>query len=119
MCLTKTHRLPKISRKPIQVYKVLRLEGDKLITPYQKQLCQVGKTIKAKHSWLKGIFKNEIEGEGVHAYEYKDTAEATTYLFDYPVVVCLCEIPPFTPYWIGNLEDIAASKMIIKERVEL
>ena len=118
MCLTKTHRLPKISRKPIQVYKVLRLEGDKLITPYQKQLCQVGKTIKAKHSWLKGIFKDKIKGEGVHAYIVDAFAFTVSghYINHY---VYPCEIPPFTPYWVGQSSDIAASKMIIKERVEL
>ena len=118
MCLIKTHRFPKISRKPIQVYKVLRLEGDKLITPYQKQLCQVGKTIKAKHSWLKGIFKDKIKGEGVHAYIIDAFAFTVSghYINHY---VYPCEIPPFTPYWVGQSGDIAASKMIIKERVEL
>ena len=118
MCLTKTHRLPKISRKPIQVYKVFEHNFDRLVTPYKRQLCKVGETIKAKHSWLKGIFKDEIWGEGVHAYVYKDTAEDETYLFSSDVVVHLCEIPPFTPYWIGENDEIAASKMIIKERVK-
>ena len=114
MCLTKTHRLPKISRKPIQVYKAFNLIGDKLITPYQKQVCNIGETIKAKHSWFKGILKNKIEGEGVHAY----TVNIHTFSLQcYYRVFYICEIPPFTPYWIGDCYDIAASKMIIKEKV--
>ena len=113
MCLYKTHRFPKISRKPIQVYKRFGLIGDELITPYQKQVCKVGETIKAKHSWLKGIFKDKIKGEGVHA----NTNIVMTKL--HIGWVYLCEIPPFTPYWVGIDFDIAASKMVIKERVEV
>ena len=118
MCLIKTHRLPKISRKPIQVYKVFRLEGDKLITFYREQVYQLGETINSKHSWFKGIFKNEIYGEGVHAFVYKCDADWLAFRNGF-YYVYLCEIPPFTPYWVGVWDDIAASKMIIKEKVEL
>ena len=121
MCLYKTHWLPKISRKPIQVYKVFEpiIDGC-LITPFQKYSYYVGETIKAKHSWLKGIFKYEIDGEGIHAYRDKESVEnfIDCYLpFYRKLYVHICEIPPFTPYWIGDWGDIAASKMIIKERV--
>ena len=117
MCLYKTHMFPKISRKPIQVYKVFRLEGDKLITPYQEQSCKVGETIKAKYSWIKGVLKNKIEGEGVHAFVSKCDADCLA-VFGWFYRVYLCEIPPFTPYWIDDDDDeIAASKMIIKKEV--
>lgn len=118
MCLVKTHRLPKISRKPIQVYKVFKPIGCSLLTPYQKYACNVGDTIKAENSWIKGIFKNEIEGEGVHAFIIGIVAFATANQY-FDTYVYLCEIPPFTPYWQGDCDDIAASKMIIKEKVEL
>ena len=116
MCLTKTHRLPKISRKPIQVYKVFIHEDDMLITPYQHYACQVGDTITTENSWLRSIFKNKIEGEGVHAFINKYMAKRHTSYFHH---IYLCEIPHFTPYWIGTDGEIAASKMIIKEKVEL
>ena len=118
MCLTKTHRFPKISRKPIKVYKVFEHNFDRLVTPYRLQAYKVGETIKAKHSWLKGIFKDKIKGEGVHAYIIDAFAFTVSghYINHY---VYPCEIPPFTPYWVGQSGDIAASKMIIKERVEL
>lgn len=120
MCLYKTHWLPKISMKPIQVYKVLKHSHGRLVTPFKEQSCKIGETIKAKNSWLKGIFKYEIEGEGIHSYRDKESVEnfIDCYLpFYRKLYVHICEIPPFTPYWIGDRGDIAASKMIIKERV--
>jgi len=121
MCLYKTHWLPKISMKPIQVYKVFEPIVDGwLITPFQKYSCDVGETIKAKHSWLKGIFKYEIGGEGIHAFKDKGSAEefiCAHYYLNTEMLIHLCEIPPLTPYWIGDRGDIAASKMIIKEKL--
>lgn len=113
MCLYKTHRLPKISRKPIQCYKVFKVSSNGLITPWRKYFCNVGDTIKANKHWLKGIFKKELEGEVVHAFrnEYD-----TKWYCSGKQCVCLCEIPPFTPYWYGKGDEIAASKMkIIKK----
>ena len=120
MCLYKTHWLPKISRKPIQVYKVLKRSHGRLVTPYQEQSCKIGETIKAKNSWLKGILTNVIGEEGVHAYGDKESVEnfIDCYLTFYrKLYVHICEIPPYTPYWIGKFGDIAASKMIIKEKL--
>jgi hypothetical protein len=101
------------------VYKVFEPFGGKLSTPFRGQLCKVGDTINAKHSWLECIFKNEIGAEGVHAYRDKESAEK--FIDDYrhffrKLNVHLCEIPPFTPYWFGKFGDIAASKMIIKKK---
>ena len=116
MCLTKTHWLPKISRKPIQVYKIFYNPIDnELITPYQRQIYEVGETIKSKNSWIKGIFKNEIEAEGVHAF-IRDIVAFVTAREYFDTYVYLCEIHPFTPYWQGDCSNIAASKMIIKKK---
>ena len=50
MCLYKTHRFPKITRKPIKCYKVFSDLGDGcLMTPYEYHLCNIGDTIKAKN----------------------------------------------------------------------
>lgn len=119
MCLIKTHRLPKISRKPIQVYKrFFNYHTNILITPYQGLCCKPGDIIKARNSWVKGIFTNEIEGEGVHAFKDYPTEIELAFIAmadvdDYYV----CEIPPYTPYWIGDNRDIAASKMKIIKRL--
>ena len=110
MCLYKTHRFPKISVKPIKVYKILHevysFEKRRIFfrTPFRGTEVKVGETIKARRWWFMGIFRNIIEGEGVHAYtdKWKANFEA--------------EIPPFTPYWYGEDNEIAASRMkIIRE----
>ncbi|MBO7079102.1 MAG: hypothetical protein J6W64_04770 [Bacilli bacterium] len=117
MCLAKTHRLPKISRKPIQVYKLFcKKEDNILCTPVVHYKCKLGDTIKASHSWIRSLFAGEITSDGVHAFII-----AGEYCFNlayfYSADVYLCEIPPYTPYWIGENYDIAASKMIIKEKL--
>lgn len=113
MCLVKTHRLPKISRKPIQCYKIFSVYYGILYTPYRYVFCQVNDIIKAKNHWLKGIFKKRLTGEVVHAFRHKDKAERNYHIRD---CVCLCEIPPFTPYWCGKYNEIGASKIkIIKK----
>ncbi len=113
MCLIKTHRFPKISRKPIIVYKEFIEFNGQLITPCMCLHCQCGSVIKASDHWFKGIFKNIIEGEGVHAYtnDYWKLKISDNNKYYY-----ICEIPPYTPYWIGAYDEIAASKMkIIKK----
>ena len=114
MCLYKTHRLPKISRKPIQCYKVFNVSSNGLITPWRKYFCNVGDTIKAKNHWLIGIFKRELEKEVVHAF--RNDYDAEWYCSEKPCV-CLCEIPPSTPYWLGECGEIGASKMKIIKRL--
>ena len=66
--------------------------------------------LKASTPWYKDLFSKEIERRGVHAYisipriwlEYYFIFEA--------------EIPPFTPYWIGEDNEIAASNLIIYDK---
>lgn len=114
MCLIKTHRFPKISRKPIIVYKrFIELGNNQLQTPCIGLLCKCGSVIKSSDHWYKGIFKHTIGREGVHAYVIKD------YFLPYNPSnhkLYICEIPPYTPYWIGAYDEIAASKMKIIEK---
>ena len=110
MCLIKIHRFPKISSKPITVYKVLIPLNRIFITPCQSCKVYIGDTIKARKAWWKGVFKEGIEGEGVHAYVSIDNAKENIYGND---VIAEVEIPPYTPYWIGKAGDMAASKMKI------
>ncbi len=116
MCLYKSHRFPKISRKPIQCYKVFIISSNGLITPWRKYFCDVGDTIKAKNHWLIGIFKRKLKGEVVHAFRNEAMAEKKCFL---ERCVCLCEIPPYTPYWYGELCEISASKIKIIKKLDL
>ena len=118
MCMFKTHRFPKISREPIQVYKLFCEKDDNILcTPAVHYKCKLGDTIKASHSWIRSLFANRITGDGVHAF-INNGAYCYRFARFYGADVYLCEIPPYTPYWIGEDYDIAASKMIIKEKVK-
>lgn len=122
MCLIKTHRFPKISTKQITVYKLLYLYNSKnkeYFTPYKRVKVNMGETIKAKKSWLRGIFKEDIEGEGVHAYLTLEKALMNKFLMDGNfIIVVEAIIPSFTPYWIGFEGEIAASKIKIAEELK-
>ena len=114
MCLTKIHRLPKISNKPITVYKTLiPLYEDHFQTPYQSCKVCIGDTIKAREAWWKGIFKERIEGEGVHAHTNVVSAKGDYFVRYGSDIIVEAEIPPYTPYWVGRMGDIASSKMKI------
>jgi hypothetical protein len=120
MCLDKTHVFPKISRKPITVYKIFAERGKrpkKLITPFTGYSYKIGDTIKAIKPWYYGILPCCIEEEGVHAYCSKPTELDISIESRRKRGYYICEIPPFTPYWIGNFDQIAASKMKIIKRL--
>lgn len=109
MCLYKQHWFPKISRKPITVYKYCyTLSNNKIQTCVQNETYFIGDTIKNRYPWLFGLFSSTIGGIGVHAFInapiWKGEGNKGWYI---------CEIPPYTPYWIGLNKDIAASKIKI------
>lgn len=135
MCLIKLHRFPKISFKPIEVYKVfLCNDGDytnnyracltkELIrevgfyTPfagYGPVSIKSGTIVESKCSLLKGFynifFGKSIGKEGVHAYTCEDSAKK--FWFDGFTIV-KCVIPKFTLYWYGKDNEIAARKIQI------
>ena len=120
MCLYKTHAFPKISRKPIIVYKIFAERGKrpkKLITPFTGYSYKIGDTIKAIKPWYYGIMRFGIDEEGVHAYYYKPTERDIVRELRRKRGYYVCKIPPFTPYWIGTFGEIAASKMKIIKRL--
>lgn len=124
MCLYKTHRFPKISTKPIKCYKVVEYLGD---NNYESEFMgyrfKLGDTIKSARHWLFAIFNDELTDEVVHAYTFCLETK-----IDHGFAFCIetnetwietwieCEIPPFTPYWIGRLGNIGAARIkTIKE----
>ena len=122
MCLNKTHMFPKISRKPIIVYKLFVEKGKrhkKLMTPVIGCHYKIGDTIKAVKPWYYGLLPKVIEEEGVHAYCSKPTNLDTSVVFKRKRGYYICEIPPFTPYWIGTFGEIAASEMKIIKKLEI
>lgn len=122
MCLYKKHWFPKISRKPITVYKYCyTLPNNKIQTYVQNKTYFIGDTIKNRYPWLLGLFSSTIGGIGVHAFVDAPTA----YVIETSILKVngnkdwyVCEIPPYTPYWIGLNKDIAASRIKIIEKFQ-
>lgn len=127
MCLHKKHILPKISWKPITVYKVLfeEIDGDSLYTPYQDYKVS-GIIIRAKYlSIFELTLEDSINGCGVHACKDLATAKEISERWlprvidnkRFAVAIYECTIPPFTFYWEGKDGDIAARRIKIGEKI--
>lgn len=134
MCLCKNHWLPKISCKPKYVYKVVYYikseEKTVMYSAFKGAVIEPDKPIKASKSWIRSLFTKNITGEGIHAYKSKLTAvqaiddfNSNCQLFSsnyfntlqgfmgFSIVNAI--IPPYTFYWEGKWDEIAATKMII------
>lgn len=111
MCLFKAHRFPKIAWKPIKVYKYLYEGiGGKLYTPSQITRINLNVPIRSKRNFIFGIFKDIIEGEGVHS-----SLEGIP-TWDLVYLKCNAVIPRFSLYWIGERGDIASTKLIVTDK---
>lgn len=128
MCMFKKHFLPKISSKPVEVYKILlkmRYSGE-LVTPYMRDVVEEGETMEADAHWLTEFLSFMANNTIVHAYETVSKATDNSYLMRLNLdsrsvgSVCIfkCEIPPYTPYWHGEHGEIGATKMKIIEEVK-
>jgi hypothetical protein len=72
-----------------------------------------GKAIlKSSRHWLRGLFGRYIKDQGVHSYIPSVSDKLCLYSRER---ILKAEIPPFTPYWIGKLNDIASARLIIYE----
>ena len=119
MCLFKKSYIPRIAFKDKVVYKIFIKDKDLYSTPFQRYNCEIGDIIKSNKSFIKGLFKRTIHGEGVHAYKNYTEAYWNKFCIDAGIlnrVVIGCIIPKFTPYWLGKGNEIAAGKIkLVKE----
>ena len=114
MCLVKTHRFPKISRKPIKCYKEVVYRNGNYETWFTMYPFALGDIIKSARHWICGIFCKKLHSEVVHAYLF--AFDNTEYMKNYNKCrqyerYIECEIPPFTPYWISDMGDIGAARI--------
>lgn len=113
MCLIKTHRFPKISRKPIKCYKRVNYLGD---NNYKSEFIgyhfKLGDVIKNTRHWLFAIFNDKLTDEVVHSFNFNGKS-----IFDESDECWIeCKIPAFTPYWTDNYGCIGAARIrTIKE----
>ena len=131
MCLSKAHRFPRISWKPIKCYKLVCKENGKLYTPFRNVEIMLNKPIKPSrnlfNSLLCDTIGDTIEGGGVHAYinmrlafvtmRYSNMLSNAVHSSD-PCKVYEAIIPPFTFYWEGESNDIAARELIVTKEIE-
>ena len=77
---------------------------------------KLNSVLKAKNTSLwEMLFEIIIEGCGVHAYTSRMHAlRAKPFVFYKAVVECT--IPPYTLYWEGLNNDIAARKLVITDK---
>lgn len=116
MCLFKAHIFPKLSSKPIKVWKIVDTTYSKYYYAPYRRIIYTSNIVKCstKYAIIKAIFKNNIKREGVHAYTSKLNALKSECFNYFPhVKIIEAVIPPFTPYWLGKYGDIAATKMIL------
>lgn len=115
MCLIKNHRFPKISFKPIKVFKLVYSQNGIYYSWFMQCPIYLGKSLRSKKHWIKGIFAENITSEGVHAYLEKP--QCGNYYINTRVLEA--EIPPFTPYWIGWDNEVAAAKLRIIREIDV
>ena len=137
MCLTSIHYTPLYNTNDITVYKVLRLDN---CAPYRTDYQyhegfnypantseKIRRTGRYEYS---GDVKQyyEIFGGYLHAYSTKEKALALckernghmknlSYPFRYKVVKMV--IPHDTEYWIGEEDDICATKLYWKKEISI
>lgn len=121
MCLIATHFFPKISFKPIKVYKiVLEDENGELTTPFMHS--KLLKRAKGVFFFPKIIDRRlhrlHIEKGMIHAFTTK--RKAISIACDYVILnnrnnlnikVITAYIPSFTRYYLGKYWDICAKRM--------
>lgn len=118
MCLIATHFLPKISFKPIKVYKVVIEEmNGEITTPFQSS--KLLKRAKGKFFFPKRVCNRLIINGGmIHAFRLKEEAQKLekVYLLHNDcsikdIKTITAYIPSFTRYYIGEDRDICAKRM--------
>ena len=125
MCLSKAHRFPRISWKPVKCYKLVYEENGKLCTPFQGVEVILNKPIKPSRNLFNFLSCDVVNGEGVHAFITVDRAFIMRYhmsaSYPYPLICKVYEaiIPPFTFYWEGESSDIAARELIVTKEILL
>lgn len=114
MCLIKNHKFPKISFKPIKVFKLVYVKDGIYRSYFMQCPIYLGQSLRSKKHWIKGIFAENITSEGVHAYLEKPKCRCW-----FNTRVLEAEIPPFTPYWIGWDNEVAAAKLRIIREIDV
>ena len=116
MCLTTKQRFPKISLKPIIVYKAVNKKNKSPYlffdyAPYIKNKSIFKDRKKSYKVRLNGLI-HIYEGY-IHAY----ISEAVAWFTENPNTIYKCIIPPFTRYYRGDMFEICSKRIKFLEIV--
>lgn len=124
---------PKVLKKDLLVFKVLRNTNDGIITPYFKKSIRFNELgvckLKAysKQDFTSTVYVNDINrfhaeksGCGYHAYlkiedAYDDAIKATDFINKKQFEIHLATIPAGSLVYFGKFGDICANQMLIYE----
>lgn len=131
MCLFKKHQLKKTSVKDRKVYKILihDVKNEVYQTPYEDEIVNIKTIHKAKIKnylrYLYNLYINNIIDDGfIHAYTSLNEAKnaARDIISSNPnriIKLFECKVPRYTPYFIGDDQEIAVKELIYIKRIKL
>lgn len=114
MCLITSQKRGKVALKPIKVYKKLnKMQDGKYVTPSIDAPVSdeviAGKKPFVAEGKLEKVTTTSITRGVIHCYKRRPSCGDNVFE---------CEIPVGATYWVGNDGDIAASRIVIKEKLE-
>ncbi len=125
MCLYSRQRRPKLSRKEIVCYKILKTKDDGTFTPFRRMFITDGQLYnkipvraseKIKKSFIGSYYLYDV---GL-IHSYLDLEEAKSRIRSSPACgffIYKCHIPKYTRHVYGIGKEIAAKKIIIDEKI--
>jgi hypothetical protein len=129
MCLVSIQRLPAISRSYIKVYKLLLATTNGYKTPFMSANVELNQEFKAlgqkEVEFEYGEQKSLVHGGFIHAFNKFPlasgiiTAQLKSLLLipNTTYIVVEAYIKPYTKYFIGKMDDIAAEKLYISDKI--
>lgn len=118
MCLLTRDNLPRLTIKPIKVYKVVRVNSDGFygVFMHEHKFSEINteNIFPLSSLWCPGYY-NHVNDGYIHSYLNRNHAELMSLSFDVPFnsTVIECIIPRFTFYFKGTNGDICSKKLII------
>lgn len=128
MCLIKKHHHKRTSLKERKVYKILLYDIENKVykTPFMDEIVDINQihkpTIKNYLRYLLDLFFSDVLTSGfIHAFtdinhaiyvakRFKNSTKYIVRLFE-------CQVPKYTPYFIGENQDIAVKKLIYVKKI--
>lgn len=108
------HKIPRISCKPIKVYKAVRTKEDSIVSNYVGYKIDLNTVTRPEGNYIKSLIKGFTCGyleEGfIHYYTSKETATEGENPYR---VILEAYIPRFTLYMMGDYNEGAARRLVV------